>query len=363
MFSEFDHFCMSRALKLAERGLQTTQPNPRVGCVIARNGKIIAEGWHARAGEAHAEIVALRSATEAVGGATAYVTLEPCSHHGRTPPCVEALIQARLARVVFAVQDPNPLVSGTGAAALLAAGIAVESGLLENEAVELNVGFMKRMKQGLPWVRVKLAMSLDGRTALADGTSQWITGDAAREDVQRWRARSSAIMTGIGTVLADDPRLNVRVNGEQPRQPWRVILDSKLRTPPTARVFASEGEVIVLTSANNAEAAAALAARGAVVEFVPAERGMLDLSAVLQRLAELEANEVLVEAGPSLAGQLLHEALVDELILYIAPKLLGPQARPLVNLPELRTLADAMAFSVIETKLIGEDVRMRLIAQ
>src|ERR1700730_3501949 len=241
MFSEFERLAMMRALALAERGLETTHPNPRVGCVIAKGERIIAEGWHERAGEAHAEVAALRAAKEPVAGATAYVTLEPCSHYGRTPPCVNALIEARIARVVFAVQDPNPRVSGQGADALLRAGIAVEAGLMEAEATEINIGFMKRMKHGLPWMRVKLAMSLDGRTALANGASQWITGEHARNDVQRWRARCSAVMTGVGTVLADDPQLNVRTVGFKGRQPLRVVLDSWLRSPPGAKMFVGLG--------------------------------------------------------------------------------------------------------------------------
>ena len=232
---------MTRALALAERGIETTHPNPRVGCVITKGDRIIGEGWHERAGEAHAEVAALRSAKESVAGATAYVTLEPCSHHGRTPPCVNALIEARIARVVFAVQDPNPRVSGQGADALLRAGITVEAGLMEAEARELNIGFMKRMKDGLPWVRVKLAMSLDGRTALANGASQWITSEAARNDVQRWRARCSAVMTGVGTVIADDPLLNVRAAGFKGRQPLRVVLDARLRCPPAAKMLVGLG--------------------------------------------------------------------------------------------------------------------------
>ncbi|HEY2403031.1 MAG TPA: bifunctional diaminohydroxyphosphoribosylaminopyrimidine deaminase/5-amino-6-(5-phosphoribosylamino)uracil reductase RibD [Steroidobacteraceae bacterium] len=243
MFTEFDRLAMTRALALAERGLDTTHPNPRVGCVIAKGDRIIGEGFHERAGEPHAEVMALRSAKEPVAGATAYVTLEPCSHHGRTPPCVNALIEARIGRVVFAVQDPNPRVSGQGADALLRAGITVEAGLMQNEATELNIGFMKRMKEGLPWVRVKLAMSLDGRTALANGASQWITGEPARADVQRWRARCSAVMTGVGTVLADDPQLNVRLAGFKGRQPLRVVLDARLRSPVGAKLFAGLGGV------------------------------------------------------------------------------------------------------------------------
>lgn len=261
MFSEFDRLAMTRALALAERGLDTTHPNPRVGCVIARGDRIIGEGFHERAGEPHAEVMALRSAKEPVAGATAYVTLEPCSHHGRTPPCVNALIEARIARVVFAVQDPNPRVSGQGADALLRAGITVEAGLMQNEATELNIGFMKRMKEGLPWVRVKLAMSLDGRTALANGASQWITGEPARADVQRWRARCSAVMTGVGTVLADDPLLNVRVAGFKGRQPLRVVLDARLRSPVGAKLFGAKpaavggGDVVIFAAVDGGLAA------------------------------------------------------------------------------------------------------------
>ncbi|MGH8136720.1 MAG: bifunctional diaminohydroxyphosphoribosylaminopyrimidine deaminase/5-amino-6-(5-phosphoribosylamino)uracil reductase RibD [Steroidobacteraceae bacterium] len=360
MFTDFDRYAMGRALALAERGLETVDPNPRVGCVIAKNGRIIGEGWHERAGEAHAEVAALRAATEAVAGATAYVTLEPCNHHGRTPPCVNALTEARIARVVFAVQDPNPDVSGQGAEGLRQAGMTVEAGLMEAEATELNIGFMKRMKQGLPWVRLKLAMSLDGRTALANGESQWITGGPAREDVHRWRARSSAVMTGIGTVLADDPLLNVRLAGENRRQPMRVVLDSRLRTPPTARVLATEGEVLILTAVTQASAAEALAERGASVEIIPGHGGLLDLPAVLGRLGELDVNEVLVESGPSLAGQLLSGLFVDELLLYVAPILLGPHALPLVNLPQLQSLHDAWEFALVDTKQVGEDLRLRL---
>src|SRR5580700_11246648 len=254
MITDFDRFAMNRALVLAARGLETTHPNPRVGCVIAQGTKIIGEGWHERAGEAHAEVAALaavRAAGAQPAGATVYVTLEPCSHYGRTPPCVDALISAGVARVVFAVQDPNPQVSGQGADALRAAGIAVESGLMETESVDLNIGFMKRMTYGRPWVRLKLAMSLDGRTALSNGASQWITGEAARNDVQHWRARSSAVLTGVGTVLADDPRLDVRLPDETPgrarRQPLRIVLDTRLRTPPASRLLqAGGGEVLIL---------------------------------------------------------------------------------------------------------------------
>jgi diaminohydroxyphosphoribosylaminopyrimidine deaminase/5-amino-6-(5-phosphoribosylamino)uracil reductase len=366
MFSDFDRFAMQRALTLAARGLESTDPNPRVGCVIAQRGRIVGEGWHERAGEPHAEVAALRSAGAQAAGATLYVTLEPCGHHGRTPPCTDALIAARVARVVYATGDPNPLVDGRGAAALRAAGVVVEAGLLEQEAVELNVGFFRRMRQGRPLVRVKLAMSLDGRTALANGESRWITGEAARLDVHRWRARSSAVLTGVGTVLADDPRLDVRLPPEPGegarRQPLRVVLDSQLRTPEKARLFEVPGDVLILTALAAPEdpRAASLVARGARIESLPAAGNHLSLPAVIDRLGELELNEVLVEAGATLAGELLRQSLADELLLYVGPRLLGPSARALVNLPEVRGLQDAPAFALLETQQVGEDLRLRL---
>jgi diaminohydroxyphosphoribosylaminopyrimidine deaminase / 5-amino-6-(5-phosphoribosylamino)uracil reductase len=294
------------------------------------------------------------------------VTLEPCSHHGRTPPCVDALRAARVARVVYAADDPNPRVNGQGAQALRAAGITVESGLLAAEARELNVGFFKRMEQGVPFVRVKLAMSLDGRSALANGVSQWISGEAARADVQRWRARSSAILTGIGTVLADDPQLTVRQAGEgasgEPRQPLRVVLDAQLRTPPAARLFAGGGEVLIVTGPASPDdaRAAQLSARGARIEALPVVEQQLELAAVLARLGELEANEVLVEAGATLAGALISQGLVDELLVYVAPRLLGPDARALVQLPQLTALEQAPQFALFEMQQIGADARLRL---
>jgi diaminohydroxyphosphoribosylaminopyrimidine deaminase/5-amino-6-(5-phosphoribosylamino)uracil reductase len=380
MFSEFDRRAMARALELAERGLETAHPNPRVGCVIAQGEKIVAEGWHERAGEPHAEANALRAAGAQADGATVYVTLEPCSHHGRTPPCVDALIAARVARVIFTLADPNPRVSGGGAEALRRAGVVVESGLMAEQAAELNPGFLQRMRSGRPWVRVKLAMSLDGRTALANGASQWISGPAAREDVQHWRARSSAILTGIGTVLADDPRLDVRLpdlpSGRPRPQPLRVVLDARLQTPTGARMMTTGGNVLIMVAthqgANDKELAARhaqLVERGATIEEVPAAQpdaaagaGMarLSLSDVLDRLGQREINELWVEAGARLAGALLQQALVDELVLYVAPKLLGPQARPLVEIPALGRLDDARSFIVVETRQIGEDVRLRL---
>jgi diaminohydroxyphosphoribosylaminopyrimidine deaminase/5-amino-6-(5-phosphoribosylamino)uracil reductase len=354
---------MQRALALAGRGLNTTDPNPRVGCVIARGERIVGEGWHERAGEAHAEVAALRAAGAQAGGATVYVTLEPCSHQGRTAPCTLALTAARVARVVYAIGDPNPQVNGQGAAALTAAGITVQPGLLEAQARELNAGFFKRMQQGLPLVRVKLAMSLDGRTALADGTSQWLTGEAARADVQAWRARSSAVLTGVGTVLADDPRLTVRLGeGRAARQPLRVVLDSRLRTPPGARLFGEGGEVLLLTTPGTLDEtrAAALSERGARIEILPSQGERLDLRAVFARLAELEANEVLIEAGATVAGAILRAGLADELLLYVAPKLLGPAARALVALPPPAALASAPGFAFLESQRIGEDLRLRL---
>jgi diaminohydroxyphosphoribosylaminopyrimidine deaminase / 5-amino-6-(5-phosphoribosylamino)uracil reductase len=366
MFSNFDRTAMQRALALAARGMETTDPNPRVGCVIARGERIVGEGGHERAGEAHAEVAALRAAGKQATGATVYVTLEPCSHQGRTAPCAMALTAARVARVVYAIADPNPQVNGRGAAALREAGISVEAGLLEEEARELNAGFVKRMQQGRPFVRVKLAMSVDGRTALANGQSKWITGEAARQDVHAWRARSSAILTGIGTVLSDDPRLDVRLpapaGAVQRRQPLRVVLDSRLRMPPAAQMFGVGGEVMILTGleALDEARAAALSARGARVESLPAGDGGVALPAVLDRLGELEVNEVLVEAGAILAGALLRQQLADELIVYVAPRFLGPTARGLVELPELTALDGAPAFAFAEATPVGEDLRLRL---
>jgi diaminohydroxyphosphoribosylaminopyrimidine deaminase/5-amino-6-(5-phosphoribosylamino)uracil reductase len=367
MFSDFDRFAMQRALTLAARGLETTDPNPRVGCVIAQRGRVVAEGWHERAGEAHAEVAALAAAGAQARGADVYVTLEPCSHHGRTPPCVEALAAAQVARVVYAMADPNPQVDGRGAAALRAAGIGVEAGLLGPEAAELNAGFVKRMRHGRPLVRVKLAMSLDGRTALASGESRWITGDVARADVQHWRARSSAVLTGVGTVLADDPRLDVRLPDETPgrarRQPLRIVLDTRLRTPPASRLLqVGGGEVLILTGVTSADdpRAAALAGRGARLESLPMAAGRLALPAVLDRLGELELNEVLVEAGAALAGELLRQGLIDELLLYVGPRLLGPEARSLVTLPDPGALEHAPSFAFFETQQLGEDLRLRL---
>lgn len=355
-FSESDTQHMRRALELAARGLDTTDPNPRVGCVLVRDARVVGEGWHERAGGPHAEARALQSAGEAARGATAYVSLEPCAAEGRTPPCTGALLAAGVRRVLYAVADPNPKMRG-GAEALRAAGIEVAGGLLADEARALNVGFFSRHERGRPWVRVKIAASLDGRTSLADGSSQWITGEAARADVQRYRARSSVILAGAGTVLKDDPSLNVRIAGLS-RQPLRAVLDSQLRVPPTARVYALEGAAAVFTACSDASRVGALRQAGVRIENVEGGRGGLDLAAVMARLASLQANEAWVEAGPRLAGALLAAQLVDELIVYMAPCMLGPQASPLAQLPPLARLDDRLALKFVAVDRIGADLRI-----
>jgi diaminohydroxyphosphoribosylaminopyrimidine deaminase/5-amino-6-(5-phosphoribosylamino)uracil reductase len=357
IWSDVDRIAMSRALLLAQRGLNGTDPNPRVGCVLLRDGATVGEGWHERAGEAHAEVAALRAAGEKARGATAYVSLEPCSHQGRTGPCSSALIEAGVASVVYAAQDPNPRVAGTGGERLREAGIETRSGLMAEATEALNCGYFKRMRTGMPWLRLKLAMSLDGRTALADGSSRWITSAAAREDSQLFRARSSAVLTGIGTILADDPALNVRVAGTT-RQPWRVVLDSRLRTPPEARVIARDGEVLILATQEHAARRAALEAAGAAVEVLDARAQRVDLQAVLERLGRLEMNEVWVEAGATLAGALLQQGLVDELVLYVAPALLGPDARGLATLPALQDLDRRLQLRFTDLRTIGPDLRI-----
>jgi diaminohydroxyphosphoribosylaminopyrimidine deaminase/5-amino-6-(5-phosphoribosylamino)uracil reductase len=350
---------MVRALELARLGLATTDPNPRVGCVIVAGTRVVGEGWHRRAGGPHAEAIALEAAGAAARGATAYVTLEPCSHHGRTPPCADALIEAGIRRVVYAMRDPNPRVDGGGIARLEAAGIAVEGGVLEREALELNPGFVSRMTRGRPWVSVKLAASLDGGTALPGGESRWITGEAAREDVQRLRARASAVMTGSGTVIADDPRLDVRLPGTE-RQPLRVVLDTRLRTPPGARILAPPGQALILCSVEEPARAAALRSAGAEVLAVGASGGGVDLEAALAALADRQVNELLVECGAGLAGALLAAGLVDELLLYLAPTLLGRGSRPLADLEAPATMAGRLQFSIVERQDVGGDLLLRL---
>lgn len=361
MFTAADHPFMARAITLARKGWYTTHPNPRVGCVIVKNGEIVGEGFHERAGFAHAEVRALEMAGENARGATVYVTLEPCSHHGRTPPCADALVRAGVTRVVAAMTDPNPHVAGQGLERLRAEGVTAEEGLLGFGARSLNIGFIQRMTEGRPRVRVKLAASLDGRTAMASGESKWITNEAARMDVQRLRAESSAIVTGIGTVLTDDPRMDVRLP-EMSRQPERVVLDPELRTPPDARLLARTATVRIFAVSDHAERRAALEAAGAIVEILPDnDSGQLLLEAVLARLGELEHNDVLVEAGATLAGQFLDRGLADELIVYQAPVLLGHEGRPLVDLPGREKLADRLEFKLRDVRQVGEDIRLTLV--
>ncbi len=355
-FSAVDHGMMARALQLAERGLWTTSPNPRVGCVLVRDGRVVGEGWHEKAGEPHAEVHALRAAGEQARGATAYVTLEPCSHHGRTPPCAEALIATGVARVVAAMTDPNPLVAGQGLAMLQAAGIETASGLLENEARELNIGFVSRMTRGRPWLRLKTAASLDGKTALNNGVSQWITGPDARRDGHAWRARACAILTGIGTVRDDDPQLLVR-DVETTRQPLRVVVDSRLETPLTARILQG-GPVLIAGAVDNAEKAALLRSTGAEVLILPNAAGKVELKALLEALARRGINEVHAEAGFKLNGSLLREGLVDELLLYLAPCLIGHEASGLFNLPALTTLDGKHPLQIRDLRQVGADIRV-----
>ena len=355
-FSAVDHGMMALALQLAEHGLWTTSPNPRVGCVLVRDGKIVGEGWHERAGEPHAEVHALRAAGELARGATAYVTLEPCSHHGRTPPCAEALIAAGVARVVVAMSDPNPLVAGQGLAMLRAAGIETASGLLESEARELNIGFVSRMTRGRPWLRLKAAASLDGKTALNNGVSQWITGPDARQEGHRWRARACAILTGIGTVRDDDPQLNVRAVATT-RQPLRVVVDSKLETPLTARILQG-GQVLIAAAVDDEKRANLLRSAGAEVLVLPNAAGKVELKDLLEELARRGINEVHAEAGFKLNGSLLREGLVDELLLYLAPCLIGHAASGVFNLPELATLDGKRRLQIRDLRQVGEDIRL-----
>jgi len=355
-FTADDHAYMARALHLAERGLYSTSPNPRVGCVIVKNGKIIGEGWHQKAGEPHAEINALMQAGPASLGSTVYVTLEPCSHHGRTPPCADALIGAGVAKVIAAMQDPNPNVSGQGLARLNAAGIAVEHGLLDTQAHELNIGFVKRMVYGHPFVRIKTASSLDGKTALSSGESKWITGEAARADVHRLRARSCAILTGINTVLADNPQLNVR-GIDTSRQPVKVIVDSTLRTLPNAKILQGAKTLIACTEPDTKKATA-LEAAGAEIICLPGADGRVNLHALLSRLAQKGVNEVMTEAGPILNGALLATGLVDEWVQYVAPCLLGSNARPLFDLPEPATMQSRLNWNLADQRMLGTDLRL-----
>ncbi len=374
IFTPDDHRFMSQALQLAARGLYTTDPNPRVGCVLVRDGVVVGEGWHERAGEAHAEVRALAQAGERARGATCYVTLEPCCHHGRTPPCVRALIKAGVKRVVAAMEDPNPLVWGQGLVELEAAGIGTTVGLMAAETQALNPGFIKRMRHKRPFVRCKLAMSLDGRTAMASGDSRWITEEPARADVQRLRARSSVVMMGIGTVLADDPLYTVRretLPDDYPggaeaaviRQPLRVVVDPHLSLPENARMLSAPGKTLIATASDDAEQIDLLRERGVEVVCLPGGPGTVDLNALLDFLGKTEVNEVLLETGAILSGSMLQAGLVDELVIYMAPILLGDGARGLFHLPALQQLSDAYRLDIREIRAVGRDWRIEATMQ
>ncbi len=352
---------MQHAIRLAKKGLYSTDPNPRVGCVIVKDGKTIGEGWHRCAGEAHAEINALEQAGDKTKDATVYVTLEPCSHTGKTPPCADALIKAGVKKVIAAMTDPNPLVAGSGLKKLQDAGIETGSGLLESQARELNPGFIKRMECGRPFVRIKLAMSLDGRTAMASGESQWISGEASRFDVQRLRAESSAILTGVDTVLADDPSMNVRLtadelNVETVRQPKRIVLDSQFRMPPHAKIASVDGECIVYTTVNMDDRSN----YPFIIENCESRDGKIDLQVLMKDLAEKEINLVHVEAGSVLCGALLKNDLVDEIIIYMAPHVMGDSAKGLFHLPGLEQMKDRVSLNIIDVRSIGNDIRITL---
>jgi len=349
VFSAFDQAMMRRALALAEKGLYTTTPNPRVGCVITRGESIVAEGWHERAGEPHAEAVALKNAGEKAQGATVYVNLEPCSHYGRTPPCAGALINAKVARVVAALRDPNPE-AARGGEALAGAGIVFEHGLLEDEARELNIGFLSRIQRGRPWVRLKIAATLDGRSALASGASQWITGKEARRDGHRWRARACAVLTGVGTVTADDPQLTVR-EVQTPRQPLRVIVDSRLETPRGAKIL--QGERVLIFAARQAQAP-----ENADVVVMPNAHGKVELPRMLEELARRGVNELHVEAGFRLNGSLAREGCVDEFLLYLNPSFLGEPAQGMLDLPAVAALEQRLKLKLESVERLGEDLRI-----
>ncbi|MCP4283097.1 MAG: bifunctional diaminohydroxyphosphoribosylaminopyrimidine deaminase/5-amino-6-(5-phosphoribosylamino)uracil reductase RibD [Gammaproteobacteria bacterium] len=363
---EADYRFMARAIKLARQGLYTTHPNPRVGCVLVRDGKLVGEGYHRYAGEPHAEPNALRAAGTNARGATGYVTLEPCCHQGRTPACTEALIEAGVSRVVAAMRDPNPLVAGAGFKRLRQAGVDVVEGVLEAESAQLNPGFIKRMQTGRPYVRCKLAMSLDGKTAMASGESQWITGTAARLDVQRLRARSDAIVTGIGTVLADDPSMNVRIaggsvpgipKGNALRQPLRVVLDSRLQMPASAKMIGLKGDTLIVSLIAGSNQPL-LNAVGAEVMLLPGSGNRIDLGLLLDQLGGRQINEVLIESGPTLAGGFLAAGLVDELMIYAAPHIMGDNARGLLQLPGLDRMQDRISLEITDLRMVGKDIRL-----
>ena len=347
-FGAFDHAMMRRALDLAARGLYTATPNPRVGCVVTAKEEILGEGWHEQAGGPHAEVVALEKAGSRAAGATLYVTLEPCNHHGRTPACVELLIRKKIFRVVAAMRDPNP-VAAHGGDALAAAGIRFERGLMQDEARELNIGFVSRMTRGRPWVRLKVAATLDGRTALQDGKSQWLTGAEARRDAHRWRARACAVLTGIGTVKADDPRLTVR-EVDTPRQPLRVIVDSRLETPPTAKIL--DGDKVLVFCAR------AGSLRNAEIITLPNARQKVELPRMLEELARRGVNELHVEAGCRLNGSLVRESCVDEFVVYLNPSFLGDAAKGILDLPGFSSLESRLKLKILSLDRFGEDLRI-----
>ncbi|HEV7821717.1 MAG TPA: bifunctional diaminohydroxyphosphoribosylaminopyrimidine deaminase/5-amino-6-(5-phosphoribosylamino)uracil reductase RibD [Burkholderiales bacterium] len=351
-----DNEFMARALKLAERGLFTATPNPRVGCVLVQDGAVIGEGWHERAGGPHAEVVALRAAGTRARGATAYVTLEPCDHHGRTPPCDEALIAAGITRVVAAMLDPDPRTAGQGMARLAQAGIKVETGLMEEPARALNRGFVSRVTRGRPWTRMKIAASVDGKTALLNGKSQWITGEAARKDGHHWRARACALMTGIGTVRDDDPQLTVR-SVETTRQPLRVVVDSRLELPLSARILEG-GNVLIACAAIDEPKSAQLKDKGAEIVVLPNATGKVELPALMQELGRRGINELHIEAGHKLNGSLVNENCVDELLIYLAPCLIGERANGMLELPQLEDLAKRRELRIDDLSLIGGDIRI-----
>ncbi|MEX2494813.1 MAG: bifunctional diaminohydroxyphosphoribosylaminopyrimidine deaminase/5-amino-6-(5-phosphoribosylamino)uracil reductase RibD [Woeseia sp.] len=356
-FSPADCRYMARALQLARRGMTTAHPNPRVGCVLVQGDRIVGEGWHRYAGEAHAEVNALAAAGTRAVGATAYVTLEPCSHTGRTGPCTEALIRGRIAEVIFALEDPSPEASGRARELLEEAGVRVSSGLMETAAGKLNEGFIMRLRRQRPFVRVKVAASLDGATAMRNGESRWITGDAARRDVQRLRATCGAIMTGIGTVVADDPLLTVR-QPEMRNQPLRAVIDSRLRTPANAKLLEQPGETVLFCIADGGERQKALESAGAMVRRVAAAQGRVDLPAVLEELARLQVNDLLVEAGPVLAGALLAGNLVDELVIYQAPHTMGGETLRMFDTPEWTRLIHRRRLHITDTRRVGKDLRI-----